>query len=685
MKKKLFAAFLLVCASFLAFGALTVSASSNGNLSYAVKNGEITITGCSDKNVQSIDIPAEIYGRPVTAIGEEAFFEFGNLERVSIPDSVKSIEYRAFERCNLSRVDITSIAAWCEIDFWDNPLRYGKNLYLNGELVTNLVIPEGVSKISARAFENCTSLTSVEIPDSVEWIGSHAFFDCTELANIKLPNNLTEIGGGVFSNTAYQNDDSNWEDGLFYINDYLMDADYRLQGAVSVKPGTRIIAGDAFYGCKKITDITIPDSVSTIGGDAFENCASVTSITIPSSVSEIGNGAFYQCISLANISIPNSVTNVGVGVFYDCTGLTNVSLGKGIEAIPKDMFYNCSSLKRVFLSQKVLEIGDNAFGNCSKIETVYFAGSESQWSNIEKNSGNESLTDAPVVLYNVKRKTYRFETNCDTKLRNINDYAILERPKLQNDGKTWQGWFDNSEYLGNPIVFPYCSNNTTLYALWSDKTGHTFESAINVQENRKYEVSIEEENQSLYYVFVPKNTKVYKFYTEGNIDTCGYLYDEDGFEIADDDDSGEESNFSVSYSLTAGKTYYIKVECYSGSGLFTLAVDDPIAYRINGIELKDTAGNEISGIPKEIFLASISFTNVCATDDAVVLLAAYNAKGAFKGVMYVSAEGVQTGATVKLTVPVNNSDGDISRLKALCWSSLDSMIPIGDEAVYSNR
>ena len=194
---------------------------------------------------------------------------------------------------------------------------------------SEVVIPEKwydlpVTAIGERAFENDENLVSITIPDSV-----------------------TKIGNYAFTNTAYYNNTDNWDNGVLYICNYLIEAKKTLSGSYSIEQNTIAVADYAFYECSSLTSVTIPDSVIAVGIRAFHGCTNLESVTIGNSVTVIGDAAFYWCESLKSIIIPNSVTVIGDAAFFLCTGLKSVAIGNGVTSIGYSAFSLCTSLESV--------------------------------------------------------------------------------------------------------------------------------------------------------------------------------------------------------------------------------------------------------------------------------------------------------------------------------------------------
>ena len=129
-----------------------------------------------------------------------------------------------------------------------------------------------------------------------------------------------------------------------------------------------------FKGCKGLTSITIPNSVTSIRAEAFYNCSGLTSITIPDSATSIGTSAFQGCTGLTSITIPNSVTSIGIEAFSGCSGLTSITIPDNVTSIGNSAFYGCSGLKSITIPNSVTNIGDCAFGDCTKLASVTYKG-----------------------------------------------------------------------------------------------------------------------------------------------------------------------------------------------------------------------------------------------------------------------------------------------------------------------
>ena len=242
----------------------------------------------------------------------------------------------------------------------------------------NVTIPDSVTTIGASAFHGCDSLTSMSIPDGVTFIGDSAFRGCGRLTNITIPDSVTHIGWRVFSDcsrlTSIAVNEGNFvyhSDGNCLIETQSKTLIAGCETSVIPADGSVTSIGDsAFYGCDRLTNITIPDSVTSIGDEAFYNCDSLTSVTIPDSVTSIGDYAFSDCDSLSNVTIGDGISFINVYVFEGCSSLTSIVIPDSVTSISGWAFRDCDSLTSVTIPDSVTSIGDSAFSGCDSLTSI---------------------------------------------------------------------------------------------------------------------------------------------------------------------------------------------------------------------------------------------------------------------------------------------------------------------------
>lgn len=281
------------------FGYIFGASSYNDNSTYVPTSlKEVIVTGGTSIGWYAFgycdSLTSVTVGDGVTSINWHAFEDCSGLTSITISASVTSIGAYAFENCSgLTSVYYTGdVAGWCGISLVnssDGPLYYAGNLYIDGSLVKDLVIPDSVTSIGEGAFRGCTSLASLVISSSVTSIGVGAFMGCTSLASATIGNGVTSTGTSVFRE------------------------------------------------CTSLTSVTIPNSVTSIDDYAFDSCDSLTAIVIPDSVTSIGYRALSFCTSLTSVTFNGTkaeweAVEKGVGWNDDCP-FTQVVCSDGTASV----------------------------------------------------------------------------------------------------------------------------------------------------------------------------------------------------------------------------------------------------------------------------------------------------------------------------------------------------------------
>ena len=472
----------------------TAALMSNGTL-YIYGSGdmynytEASSTGTPLWSEYADSISSIVIESGIETIGECAFAKLNNLQSVSLGDTVKKINKRAFFESSL-----TEIAFPCSLT------EIGEEAFAFCKKLDFIDFEYGVQKIDRAAFQLCTSLTILELPDSVTEIGYSAFVGCSSLNKVSLSSNITEVKNGVFQNCRNLKSIvipkgvtsiGRWaftQTGLTSIeipisvtkiySDAFSEA-YSLEDVYY--PSKEVYwnnidfsdGNDCLLNTQKHFEMTIWDSLfghysetnsplysGKIGwyaewaiydsgtlyiyGEAempdfipeskpapwLEHSDIITNVVIESLITKIGRNAFYGLDNVDNISIGSGVTTLSVSTFENCTSLETVEIPKQITIIPARAFAGCTNLTEI-TANGVTMIHNNAFTDCSSLVYAGFA------------PGLNSL-GKEVFMNCVKLKTIELP---DT-LGIVGSDAFLNTP-----------WFDslNSEYniIGNGILLKY--------------------------------------------------------------------------------------------------------------------------------------------------------------------------------------------------------------------------------------
>ena len=356
---------------------------SIGNEGYIPYNGPFE--GCTA-------LRGVTFCKGITRIPNYLFFKSG-LETITIPETVTTIGGSALRCCtNLTEINLPDSLTTIEgsYAFSENPKlteitlpqnleTIGERAFSNCTALKTIRFPEGLKTIQAAAFSYCTSLTEVRLPDTLEEMNALAFTGCSSLRKVYIPASLSRINMivaptnnffGPFEDcTALR--EVTFGEGITRIPSYL----FYKSGleTITIPETVTTIGGGALRRCTNLTEINLPDSLTTIEGSyAFSENPKLTEITLPQNLETIGERAFSNCTALKTMTIPGGVTTIGTNVFYSCTSLESVVLSSGVREIPGNTFAECTKMKSITIPASVITIDSNAFRNLTDL-TIYGA------------------------------------------------------------------------------------------------------------------------------------------------------------------------------------------------------------------------------------------------------------------------------------------------------------------------
>ncbi len=307
-----------------------------------------------------INIPEQITFEGTTydvaTIAKEAFKDCKDLTEITIPRTITKIGGHAFKGCeNLRTVNYNANNCVSAADV------KGKSVY--------------------SAFEDCKSITSVNFGGDVVIIPEYLFWGCTGLTEVTIPENVQQIGGAAFIDCNAISKVT-----INAIKCIRMSSDNNRPAFVGTPittvefgPLATTIPDYAFYGCKTLTSITIPENITAIGGAAFQNCPNLTTVifnarncTVAHTILGDNINPAFNNNAITRVEFGPQVNNIPNYMFWGCKGITDIVFGPNIETIGQSAFYGCASLNNITIPESVTSIGGHAFANCSSLNTITF-------------------------------------------------------------------------------------------------------------------------------------------------------------------------------------------------------------------------------------------------------------------------------------------------------------------------
>ena len=337
-------------------------------------------------------IPTNIYGLPVTCIGDYCFYAYAGapmITSVTIPKGIRSIGKEAFYyQTSLANADLP-----------DGLLTIADEAFYGCFALSSAAIPDTVTSIGDSAFNGCRSLTAVTLPSGMQSIGQDAFYGC-RLTAIAIPGTVTNLGLEAVNCMTLTNISVDPLNPRYRsVNGALLDKAHAtflrcpqaLAGSYTIPEGTLEVAQSAFQGCSLITNVNLPPGLTTIDENAFYSCSRLSYLELPTTVTNIPLEGFDGS-GLTKILIPDSVRSIGDYAFNNCTKLTNAIVGRNVIRLGYSAFSWCTLLKSLYFTGNAPGYVGSTFYSASQFLTVF---------NLPGTAGFRSTYDGkPVVLWN---------------------------------------------------------------------------------------------------------------------------------------------------------------------------------------------------------------------------------------------------------------------------------------------
>ena len=378
--------------------------------------GAYAFYGCS--SLSSLRIPES-----VTSIGSYAFYGCSSISSLRIPASMMRIDSSAFRNCRgLTSIIVDKDNPVYHSNDNCLIQTSSKELVL-GCQTSVIPVDGSVTSIGSYAFYGCSSISSLHIPEGVTSIGTYAFRSCKSLVSLTIPSTVTYVEFTSFygcDNLIQKEDGVHYVDRwVVFAEKDITQANLR-EGTVGIAgsafyqctklesidiPDSILYIGNcAFYDCWSLTSIILPDGLKNIEASSFYYCYSLIHVDLPENLEKIGSYAFSWC-ALTNIEIPDTVTSIYPYAFESCGSIKSINIPKNVQYIAATAFRSCTGLKNIVIPVGVTEIKAGMFANCKELEDIYYLGTEEEWSGVEiwpYNNGN--LPNATVHIMGTEQK-----------------------------------------------------------------------------------------------------------------------------------------------------------------------------------------------------------------------------------------------------------------------------------------
>ena len=218
----------------------------------------------------------------------------------------------------------------------------GESAFRDNRLLTSVTLPSTLREIGSGVFWGCERLESVTLPPALEVLGPWSFFGCVRLRDIAFPASLRTLGDGALQGC-------------------------RALEEIVFPEGLVTMGRSVFDGCSSLRRIVFPGTLSAIGAGAFRACAALQDVVMPR-VRQIGDRAFWGCRALETLPLPDALESIGDDAFYYCTALTAMRFPAGLRRIGRSAFYGCAQLSVLEIPAIAPEIGRAAFAKTPWLE-----------------------------------------------------------------------------------------------------------------------------------------------------------------------------------------------------------------------------------------------------------------------------------------------------------------------------